>query len=102
MLCGVARYGEVYAWKSSNALAVVKLGDENFGSVMLQSGRQLIDGFPTLATALAFNSLVAAHKKLFVGSPDLADMYDSVGGKALAQRIVNELKAKALKKEKPA
>ena len=90
----------INGWESSYVLGIYRTHD-GFASCMLMSGLLLIDGFETVKQAHAFNVLVHNHPKLFVGTPFLDEMFARAGGRDEAQRIILQLKSKALK-ENPA
>lgn len=87
---------QISGWESSYVLGIYR-SDIAFASCMLMSGLLLVDGFETVKQAHAFNLLVHQHPKIFVGTPFLDEMFARAGGREEAQKLILQLKAKAMK-----
>jgi hypothetical protein len=83
--------GSAQGWQSSRALGIVK-GSDQFHSFLMLPAVLIASGFATLQHAHLFNYIVLQHKQLYVGSPFLADLYDSVGGEEEARETIAGLK----------
>ena len=87
---------QINGWESSYVLGIYR-SDTALASCMLMSGLLLVDGFDTLKQAHAFNLSIHTHPKIFVGTPFLDEMFARAGGRDEAQKIILQLKAKAMK-----
>ena len=86
----------INGWESSYVLGIYRSYDA-FASCMLMSGLLLVDGFTSVKQAHAFNLLVHKHPKIFVGTPFLDEMFARAGGREEAQKLILQLKTKAMK-----
>lgn len=87
---------EVDGWESGLAVGVVQSGT-GYNAVLLMSGLVVASGFRSLKEAHAFNILLASHPKLFVGTPDVSELFERAGGRQAAEKIVLELRERAKK-----
>lgn len=83
----------VDGWASSLALRIYPTPD-GFASLLALPGVTLAEGFKTLKEAHHFNQLLLAHRKIYVGSPDMEEFYQSAGGHAAAEREIDKLKTR--------
>lgn len=97
-------------WRTTPALGIFKMNEARNNEVvveyipmMIMAGIALWSPFATLEQAHTFNALVAAEKRLFVGTPDLEEFYAHAGGKdaarALLEKIAKRVEAKPTEKE---